>query len=137
MELHEIKYNSIVLLCQKIKNHFKCEISIFIYGSYSTGLELEESDIDLSVELIKKNSNDNNINKNNLNQKTIPELINELYDYLSIFPEFINLFPVIKTKIPILKMIILQNNIETKIDLIFKYTTITINYYNTTFKRYP
>ena len=126
MELHEIKYNSIVLLCQKIKNHFKCEISIFIYGSYSTGLELEESDIDLSVELIQNNSNDNNINKNiinknNLNQKTIPELINEL----------------IKTKIPILKMIILQNNIETKIDLIFKYTTITINYYNTTFKRYP
>ena len=139
MELHEIKYNSIVLLCQKIKNHFKCEISIFIYGSYSTGLELEESDIDLSVELIKKNSNDNNINKNNLNQKTIPELINELYDYLSNFPEFINLFPIVNTKIPILKMKILQNNIETKIDLTFnlKNTNTTINYYNTTFKRYP
>ena len=143
MELHEIKYNSIVLLCQKIKNHFKCEISIHIYGSYSTGLELEESDIDISVDLIPKNNDNiinNNINdKNNLNQKTIPELINELYEYLSNFPEFKNLFPIVNTKIPILKMIIFQNNIETKIDLTFnlKNTSTTINYYNTSFKRYP
>ena len=38
--LHEIKYNSIELLCQKIKDHFKCGIAILIYGSYSTGLQL-------------------------------------------------------------------------------------------------
>ena len=147
LSLHEIKYKSLVLLCQKIKDHFKCDLSVFIYGSYSTGLELEESDIDLSVELIpKKNSNnsDNIVrvdkNNNNLNQKTIPELINELYEYLSNFPEFKNLFPIVNTKIPILKMkIVLENNIETKIDLTFnlKNTTTTIKYYTNTLKRYP
>ena len=149
LSLHEIKYNSIVLLCQKIKNHFKCGLSIFIYGSYSTGLELEESDIDISVELIPNNNTNNNIinnntnnnNKNNnLSQKTTQELISELNEYLSNFPEFKNLFPIVNTKIPILKMkIVLENNIETKIDLTFnlKNTTNTINYYNNTLKRYP
>ena len=133
-----MKKNSIVLLCQKIKEHFKCELSIFIYGSYSTGLELEESDIDISVELLP-NKNNGKIN-NNINQKTIPELINELNEYLLNFPEFKNLFPIVNTKIPILKMKIVQdNNIETKIDLTFnlKNTKTTINYYNNTLKRYP
>ena len=147
LSLHEIKYNSLILLCQKIKDHFKCGLSVFIYGSYSTGLELEESDIDISVELIPNNNNNNNIinntntNKNNnLIQKTIPELINELYEYLSNFPEFKNLFPIVNTKIPILKMKIVQeNNVETKIDLTFnlKNTLTTINFYNSIFKRYP
>ena len=151
LSLHEIKYNSIVLLCQKIKDHFKCGLSIFIYGSYSTGMQLEESDIDISVELITNNPNNtnNNVNnndtnnnkiaKNNINQKTIPELINELNEYLTNFPEFKNLFPIVNTKIPILKMIIVQNNIETKIDLTFnlKNTKTTINYYNNAIKRHP
>ena len=147
ISLNEIKYNSIVLLCQKIKDHFKCGLSIFIYGSYSTGMQLEESDIDISVELIPSNTNNANYNennnnknvKNNISQKTIPELINELNEYLSNFPEFKNLFPIVNTKIPILKMKIEQNNIETKIDLTFnlKNTKTTINYYNTEIKRYP
>ena len=150
LSLHEVKYKSLVLLCQKIKDHFKCDLSIFIYGSYSTGLELEESDIDLSVELIQKNNTNNNDNivgveknnnnNSNLNQKTIPDLINELYEYLSNFQEFKNLFPIVNTKIPILKMkIVLENNIETKIDLTFnlKNTTTTIKYYKNTLKRYP
>ena len=138
LSLHEIKYNSIVLLCQKIKDHFKCGLSILIYGSYSTGLELEQSDIDISVELLTNNSNGKI--KNNLSQKTIPELINELNDYLSNFPEFKNIFPIVNTKIPILKMVIVQdNNIETKIDLTFNLKNIktTVNYYNNTMKRYP
>ena len=141
LSLHEIKYNSIVFLCQKIKEHFKCGLSIFIYGSYSTGMELEESDIDISIELHpNSNNNDNNKNSNNIGQKTIPELINELNIYLSKFPEFKNLFPIVNTKIPILKMKIeLENNIETKIDLTFnlKNTKTTIIYYNNTIKRYP
>ena len=138
MPLHEIKYNSIVLLCQKIKDHFKCGLSILIYGSYSTGLELEQSDIDISVELLANNNNGKI--KNNLSQKTIPELINELNDYLSNFPEFKNVLPIVNTKIPILKMVIVQeNNIETKIDLTFNLRNIknTVNYYNNTIKRYP
>ena len=138
MSLHEIKYKSIVLLCQKIKDHFKCGLSILIYGSYSTGLELEQSDIDISVELLANNSNGKI--KNNLSQKTIPELISELNDYLSNFPEFKNVFPIINTKIPILKMVIVQdNNIETKIDLTFNLRNIktTVNYYINTIKRYP
>ena len=137
ISLHEIKYKSLVLLCQKIKNHFKCGISIFIYGSYSTGIQLEESDIDISVQLIP---NSDNNNKNNINQKTISELINELNEYLSNCQEFKYLFPIVNTKIPILKMkIVLENNIETKIDLTFnlKNTIATINYYNNTIKRYP
>ena len=141
LSLHEIKYNSIVFLCQKIKDHFKCGLSIFIYGSYSTGMELEESDIDISIELHpNSNNNDNNKNSNNIGQKTIPELINELNIYLSKFPEFKNLFPIVNTKIPILKMKIeIENNIETKIDLTFnlKNTKTTIIYYNNTIKRYP
>ena len=138
LSLHEIKYKSIVLLCQKIKDHFKCGLSILIYGSYSTGLELEQSDIDISVELLANNSNGKI--KNNLSQKTIPELISELNDYLSNFPEFKNVFPIINTKIPILKMVIVQdNNIETKIDLTFNLRNIktTVNYYINTIKRYP
>ena len=138
LSLHEIKYKSIVLLCQKIKDHFKCGLSILIYGSYSTGLELEQSDIDISVELLASNSNGKI--KNNLNQKTIPELISELNDYLSNFPEFKNVFPIINTKIPILKMVIVQdNNIETKIDLTFNLRNIktTVNYYINIMKRYP
>jgi hypothetical protein len=144
VSLHEIKYNSIVFLCQKIKDHFKSGLSISIYGSYSTGMELEESDIDISVELLSNNNNiDNNLNnsnKNNLNQKSIPELINELNLYLSKFPEFKYLFPIVNTKIPILKMKIeLEKNIETKIDLTFnlKNTQPTINFYNNTIKRNP
>ena len=143
VSLHEIKYNSIVFLCQKIKDHFKSGLSISIYGSYSTGMELEESDIDISVELLSNNNIDNNLkngNKNNLNQKSIPELINELNLYLSKFPEFKNLFPIVNTKIPILKMKIeLEKNIETKIDLTFnlKNTQPTINFYNNTVRRYP
>ena len=146
ISLHEIKYKSLVFLCQKIKNHFKCGISIFIYGSYSTGMELEESDIDISVELIPNNNNNINSNintnkiNNNIDKKTIPELINELNEYLSNFPEFTNLFPIVNTKIPILKMKIeLEKNIQTKIDLTFnlKNTKSTINYYNNTLKRYP
>ena len=134
--LHEIKYNSIILLCQKIKDHFKCGISIVIYGSYSTGLQLEESDIDISVELLP---NSNGKYYNNVNLKSTSELINELNDYLSNFPEFTNLFPIPNTQIPILKMKILsENNIETKIDLTFnlKNTKNTINFYNNTIKRY-
>ena len=134
--LHEIKYNSILLLCQKIKNHFKSGISVTIYGSYSTGLELEESDIDISVEFI---SNSNGKFYNNVNLKTKSELINELNEYLSNFPEFKNLFPIPNTQIPILKMKILsENNIETKIDLTFNLnnTKNTINFYNSTLKKY-
>ena len=134
--LHEIKYNSILLLCQKIKNHFKSGISVTIYGSYSTGLELEESDIDISVEFIP---NSNGKFYNNINLKTKSELINELSEYLSSFPEFKNLFPIPNTQIPILKMkIISENNIETKIDLTFNLnnTKNTINFYNSTLKKY-
>ena len=134
--LHEIKYNSIVLLCQKIKDHFKCGISIIIYGSYSTGLQLEESDIDISVEFLP---NSNGKYTNNINLKSASELINELNEYLSTFPEFKNLFPIPNTQIPILKMkIIGENNIETKIDLTFnlKNTKNTIEFYNSTLKRY-
>jgi DNA polymerase sigma len=134
--LHEIKYNSIIFLCQKIKDHFKSGISITIYGSYSTGLELEESDIDISVEFLP---NSNGKYSNNINLKSTSELINELNEYLSKFPEFKNLFPIPNTQIPILKMKILsENNIETKIDLTFnlKNTKNTINFYNSTLKRY-
>ena len=57
-------------------------------------MQLEESDIDISVELIPSNTNNANYNennnykniKNNIGQKTIPELINELNEYLSHFP---------------------------------------------------
>ena len=104
-------------------------------------MELEESDIDISIELHpNSNNNDNNKNSNNIGQKTIPELINELNIYLSKFPEFKNLFPIVNTKIPILKMKIeIEKNIETKIDLTFnlKNTKTTIIYYNNTIKRYP
>ena len=134
--LHEIKYNSIILLCQKIKDHFKCGISISIYGSYSTGLQLEESDIDISVEFLP---NSNGKYANNVNLKSTSDLINELNEYLSNFPEFTNLFPIPNTLIPILKMKILsENKIETKIDLTFnlKNTKNTINFYNSTIKRY-
>jgi DNA polymerase sigma len=134
--LHEIKYNSIVFLCQKIKDHFKCGISIVIYGSYSTGLELEESDIDISVEFIP---NANGKFPNNINLKSCSDLINELNEYLTNFPEFTNLFPIPNTQIPILKMKIKsENNIETKIDLTFnlKNTKNTIYFYNSTLKKY-
>ena len=134
--LHENKYDSILLLCQKIKDHFKSGISITIYGSYSTGLELEESDIDISVQFLP---NSNGKYANNINLKSTSELISELNEYLSKFPEFKNLFPIPNTQIPILKMKILSgNNIETKIDLTFnlKNTKNTINFYNTTLKRY-
>ena len=134
--LHEIKYNSIELLCQKIKDHFKCGISISIYGSYSTGLQLEESDIDISVEFLP---NSNSKYANNVNLKSTSDLINELNEYLSNFPEFTNLFPIPNTLIPILKMkIVSDNKIETKIDLTFnlKNTKNTINFYNSTLKRY-
>ena len=135
--LHEVNYNSIVFLCQKIKEHFKCGIAILIYGSYSTGLQLEESDIDISVELLP---NANGKFANNINLKSTSELITDLNEYLSSFPEFKNLFPIINTKIPILKMKIeLENKIETKIDLTFnlKNIKVIINYYNQTLKRYP
>ena len=134
--LNENKYDSILLLCQKIKDHFKSGISITIYGSYSTGLELEESDIDISVQFLP---NSNGKYANNINLKSTSELISELNEYLSKFPEFKNLFPIPNTQIPILKMKILSgNNIETKIDLTFnlKNTKNTINFYNTTLKRY-
>ena len=137
LSLHEKKYNSIVLLCQKIKDHFKCGLSIIIYGSYSIGLELEESDIDISIELSSDYSNIKQ--KNNISQKTTPQLIYELNNYLSKFPEFKGLNPIVTTKIPILKMTIEQDNNTTKVDLTFNLKQIktTINFYNNTIKRYP
>ena len=137
LSLHEKKYNSIVLLCQKIKDHFKCGLSIIIYGSYSIGLELEESDIDISIELSSDYSNIKQ--KNNISQKTTPQLIYELNNYLSKFPEFKGLNPIVTTKIPILKMTIEQDNNKTKVDLTFNLKQIktTINFYNNTIKRYP
>ena len=83
--------------------------------------------------------NSNGKYSNNINLKSTSELINELNEYLSKFPEFKNLFPIPNTQIPILKMKILsENNIETKIDLTFnlKNTKNTINFYNSTLKRY-
>ena len=137
LSFHEKKYNSIVLLCQKIKDHFKCGLSIIIYGSYSIGLELEESDIDISIELSSDYSNIKQ--KNNISQKTTPQLIYELNNYLSKFPEFKGLNPIVTTKIPILKMTIEQDNNKTKVDLTFNLKQIktTINFYNNTIKRYP
>jgi len=137
LSLHEKKYNSIVLLCQKIKDHFKCGLSIIIYGSYSIGLELEESDIDISVELSSDNSNIKQ--KNNISQKTTTQLIYELNNYLSNFPEFKGLNPIVATKIPILKMTIEKDNNKTKVDLTFNLKQIkaTINFYINTIKRYP
>ena len=137
LSLHEKKYNSIVLLCQKIKDHFKCGLSIIIYGSYSIGLELEESDIDISVELLPDSNNIKH--NNNISQKTTPQLIYELNNYLSNFPEFKELNPIVTTKIPILKMIIEQDNNRTKVDLTFNLKEIktTINFYNNIIKRYP
>ena len=99
-------------------------------------MQLEESDIDISVQLLP---NANGKYSNNVNLKSPSELINELNDYLSNFKEFTNLFPIPNTQIPILKMKILsENDIETKIDLTFnlKHTKNTINFYNNTLKKY-
>ena len=85
-------------------------------------MQLEESDIDISVELLP---NANGKFANNINLKSTSELITDLNEYLSSFPEFKNLFLIINTKIPILKMKIeLENKIETKIDLTFNLKNI-------------
>ena len=54
ISIKNFKYNNILYLCQKIKECFQCEIAIDIYGSYSTGMEIESSDIDISINLLEE-----------------------------------------------------------------------------------
>ena len=110
ISIKDLKYNNILYLCQKIKECFQCEISIEIYGSYSTGMEIESSDIDISINLI---------NEEKIKNLSKEKLINDLNNFLSYDSKFENLIPITFTSVPILKLVINQHNIKTKVDLTF------------------
>ena len=128
ISIKDLKYNNILYLCQKIKECFQCEISIDIYGSYSTGMEIESSDIDISINLLEETKKKNKEN-----------LVNDLNYFLSNDPKFENLFPITSTSVPILKLVINQHNIKTKVDLTFDLENPKniINYYTTIIKKNP
>ncbi len=130
MSIKELKYNNILYLCQKIKECFQCEISIEIYGSYSTGMEIESSDIDISINLI---------NEEKIKNLSKDKLINDLHNFLSYDSKFENLIPITSTSVPILKLVINQYNIKTKVDLTFdlENTKNIINYYTNIIKKNP
>ena len=128
-----LRYLSLILLCNEIKKCFpSSELSLTIYGSYSTGTAIDSSDIDLSIELINKNSN------------TIPvieSLINSLYIHLTSLnnPTFNNLNPITTARVPILKLEMNYEQTLTKIDLTFNLTTCipSMEYNNTLLQTYP
>jgi DNA polymerase sigma len=130
ISIKDLKYNNILYLCQKIKDCFQCEISIEIYGSYSTGMEIESSDIDISINLMNEEKMKNTSKEN---------LINDLNNFLSNDSVFENLFPITATSVPILKLVINQYNIKTKVDLTFNLenTKNIINYYTNILKKNP
>ena len=130
ISIKDLKYNNILYLCQKIKDCFQCEISIEIYGSYSTGMEIESSDIDISINLMNEEKMKNTSKEN---------LINDLNNFLSNDSIFENLFPITATSVPILKLVINQYNIKTKVDLTFNLenTKNIINYYTNILKKNP
>ena len=130
ISIKELKYNNILYLCQKIKECFQCEISIEIYGSYSTGMEIESSDIDISINLI---------NEEKIKNSSKEKLINDLNNFLSYDSKFENLIPITSTSVPILKLVINQYNIKTKVDLTFdlENTKNIINYYTNIIKKNP
>lgn len=99
-KLNSSHYKSLMFLFTKIKeflnpNEFKIEI----YGSYSTGLQLESSDIDISVQL------------SNIEDYSVGILITELSNHLEKYIQFENLFPIVQTAVPILKFYINPNKI--------------------------
>lgn len=114
-----LKYYNVLYLCGQIKKCFNSDVSVSIYGSYSTGTEIESSDIDISITLLSE------IQK----KKSIEMLIMELYNYLFSIAGFENLCAITTASVPILKMIInseklnpnnIPSNLEkTKIDLTF------------------
>ena len=130
ISINDLKYNNILYLCQKIKECFQCEISIEIYGSYSTGMEIESSDIDISINLMNEEKMKNTPKEN---------LINDLNNFLSNDSIFENLFPITATSVPILKLVINQHNIKTKVDLTFNLENPKniINYYTNILKKNP
>ena len=130
ISIKDLKYNNLLYLCQKIKECFQCEISIDIYGSYSTGMEIESSDIDISINLMNEEKMKNTPKEN---------LINDLNNFLSNDSIFENLFPITATSVPILKLVINQHNIKTKVDLTFDLENpkIIINYYTNILKKNP
>ena len=52
-------------------------------------------------------------------KKNKENLVNELNNFLSNDPKFENLIPITSTSVPILKLVINQHNIKTKVDLTF------------------
>lgn len=114
-----LKYYNVLYLCGQIKKCFNSEISVAIYGSYSTGTEIESSDIDISITLFS------GLQK----KKSVEMLITELYNYLSPLTGFENLCAITTASVPILKMIINSQKLnpnsipstleKTKIDLTF------------------
>ncbi len=130
ISIKDLKYNNILYLCQKIKECFECEISIEIYGSYSTGMEIESSDIDISINLI---------NEEKMKNSSKEDLINDLSNFLSNDSIFENLYPITATSVPILKLVINQHNIKTKVDLTFDLENPKniINYYTNILKKNP
>ena len=122
-----------MLLCNEIKKCFPSyQLSLAIYGSYSTGTAIESSDIDLSIELLSKTST---------SLPLIDSLINSLYVHLSSLnnPTFTNLTPITTARVPILKLEMTYEHTLTKIDLTFNLTTCvpSMEYNNSLLQTYP
>ena len=141
ISIKDIKYTNILFLCNKIKQCFSSDLSLFIYGSYSTGTAINSSDIDISITLLSETQK----------EKTLEQLITDIYLYLSKIEGFENLNPITTASVPILKLIINSETLntssntknspidKTKVDLTFNLPNPrqNIDYNNSKLKQYP
>ena len=141
ISIKDIKYTNILFLCNKIKQCFSSDLSLFIYGSYSTGTAINSSDIDISITLLSETQK----------EKTLEQLITDIYLYLSKIEGLENLNPITTASVPILKLIINSETLntssntknspidKTKVDLTFNLPNPrqNIDYNNSKLKQYP
>ena len=85
-----------------VKVIFGTKIDVRVFGSCQTGLSLPNSDIDIC--LLGFNYKNSKQNSNDENRMEIIEILSRLMIVLQRFKWVTNLDPILKTKVPILKL---------------------------------
>ena len=128
----EFILENLIYLCNKVKECFESDIEINLYGSYSTGLEIFSSDLDISFNLLNED----------YKESSFEILISKLENFLLNDNNFENIFPIINTSVPILKLQLKNQKkpeIITKFDITFYLQKFkqTIDFYINSLKKYP
>jgi DNA polymerase sigma len=83
------------------------EIDLHIYGSFATDLNIENSDIDISVHYKRKtNSTNTESEYDGVRFQTVESIINELVNSFSNLKIFELINPIYTASVPVIKLVI-------------------------------